>query len=100
MVRHIDEQKTLNQEQVDKLIEAAKDTPIYLQVMFAVLMGLRRSEIIAVKYSDIDYINRTIVNTIRRGAKLTTFSKKSLRIFEAHDKFLVNRTLFYYEIWR
>ena len=59
-VRHIDEQKTLNKEQVDKLIEAAKDTPIYLQVMFAVLMGLRRSEIIAVKYSDIDYINRTL----------------------------------------
>ena len=36
------------------------DTPIYLQVMFAVLMGLRRSEIIAVKYADIDYINRTL----------------------------------------
>ena len=59
-VRHIDEQKTLNQEQVDKLIEAAKDTPIYLQVMFEVLMGLRRSEIITVKYADIDYINRTL----------------------------------------
>lgn len=57
--RHIDEQKTLNQKQVEVLIEAAKKTPIYLQVMFAVLMGLRRSEIIGVKYSDIDYINRT-----------------------------------------
>lgn len=31
-----------------------------MQVMFAVLMGLRRSEIIGVKYSDIDYINRTL----------------------------------------
>ena len=58
--RHIDEQKTLNQKQVEVLIEAAKKTPIYLQVMFAVLMGLRRSEIIGVKYSDIDYINRTL----------------------------------------
>ena len=58
--RHIDEQKTLNQKQVEVLIEAAKETPIYLQVMFAVLMGLRRSEIIGVKYSDIDYINRTL----------------------------------------
>ena len=79
--RHIDEQKTLNiiknwggifmsrvynfaagpavlPEEVLK--EAAKKTPIYLQVMFAVLMGLRRSEIIGVKYSDIDYINRTL----------------------------------------
>lgn len=59
-VRHIDEQRTLNQEQVDRLIEAAKGTPIYLQVMFAVQTGLRRSEIIGVKYSDIDYINRTL----------------------------------------
>ena len=58
--RHIDEQKTLNLKQVEILIEAAKETPIYLQVMFAVLMGLRRSEIIGVKYSDIDYINRTL----------------------------------------
>lgn len=59
-VRHIDEQKTLNQEQVSKLIEASRDTPIYLHVMFAVLMGLRRNEIIGVKYSDIDYISRTL----------------------------------------
>ena len=27
---------------------------------FNVLMGLRRSEIIAVKYSDVDYVNRTL----------------------------------------
>ena len=58
--RHIDEQKTLNLEQVEILIEAAKEIQIYLQVMFAMLMGLRRSEIIGVKYSDIDYINRTL----------------------------------------
>lgn len=50
----------MNQKQVEVLIEAAKKTPIYLQVMFAVLKGLRRSEIIGVKYSDIDYINRTL----------------------------------------
>lgn len=54
------ELEDLNQKQVEVLIEAAKKTPIYLQVMFAVLMGLRRSEIIGVKYSDIDYINRTL----------------------------------------
>lgn len=59
-VRHIDEQKTLNLKQVEVLIEAAKETPIYLQVMFAVLMGLRRCEITGLKYSDVDYINRTL----------------------------------------
>ena len=31
-----------------------------MQVLFNVLMGLRRSEINGLKYSDIDYINRTL----------------------------------------
>lgn len=31
-----------------------------MQVMFNVLMGLRRSKINGVKYSDVDYINRTL----------------------------------------
>lgn len=59
-VRHIDEQKTLNYDQVLVLVNAAKDTKIYLQVMFAVLMGLRCSEILGLKYTDIDYVNRTL----------------------------------------
>ena len=35
-------------------------TLCWKKFLIAVLMGLRRSEIIAVKYSDIDYINRTL----------------------------------------
>lgn len=31
-----------------------------MQVFFDVLMGLRRSEINGLKYSDVDYINRTL----------------------------------------
>lgn len=72
--RHIDEQKTLTEEQVERLITAAKDTPIYLQVMFAVLMGLRRAEIPGLKYSDIDYINRTL--HVRRQLGKAPMSKK------------------------
>ena len=58
--RSIDTQKTLTMEQVLVLLEKSKDTPIHMQVLFGVLMGLRRSEINGVKYSDIDYINRTL----------------------------------------
>ena len=47
-------------EQIQILIEKSKDTPIYMQVLFNVLMGLRRSEINGLKYGDIDYINRTL----------------------------------------
>ena len=62
--RSIDVKKTLNIEQVVTLIEAAKESPIYMEVLFAAMMGLRRSEINGLKYSDIDYINRTL--TVRR----------------------------------
>lgn len=58
--RNIDTQKTLTMEQIWILLEKSKDTPIHMQVLFNVLMGLRRSEMNGVKYSDIDYINRTL----------------------------------------
>ena len=56
--RNIDTQKTLNMEQVLTLIEASRETPIHMQVLFAVLLGLRRCEINGVKYSDIDYMRK------------------------------------------
>ena len=58
--RNIDTQKTLTMEQILVLLEKSRDTPIYMQVLFGVFMGLRRSEINGVKYSDIDYINRIL----------------------------------------
>lgn len=58
--RDIDTAKTLNMEQVLALLEAGRDTPIHMQVLFNVLMGLGRQEINAVKYSDVDYVNRTL----------------------------------------
>lgn len=62
--RNINSQKTLTIEQLHILIEASKNTPIYLQVLFNALMGLRRSEIIGLKYSDIDFIEQTL--TVQR----------------------------------
>lgn len=59
-IRNIDTSKTLTLEQIQLLLEKSKETPIYMQVLFNVLMGLRRSEINGLKYSDVDYINRTL----------------------------------------
>lgn len=56
----IDERKTYTVEQLITLIKASKNTPIYMHVLFAALMGFRKSEIIGIKYSDIDYIHRRI----------------------------------------
>lgn len=57
---HIDGSKTLTLDQVRRLIDASVGTKIHMQIIFGVLMGLRRGEINGLKYSDIDYINRTI----------------------------------------
>lgn len=69
-IRTIDSQKTLRLDQLYILIEASKSTPIYLQVLFNTLMGLRRSEIIGLKYSDINYIDQTITIKRQLGRKV------------------------------
>ena len=56
----IDERKTFTIEQVVTIIKASKNTPIYLHVLFATLMGLRKSEINGIKYSDIDFVHRKL----------------------------------------
>lgn len=81
--------KTLTVEQILRLIEASKDTPIHMQVLFAVLLGLRRCEINGVKYSDIDYINRTLrverqlgkkPNTKAKDFPAKTFTKQEIKL--------------------
>lgn len=61
--------------------------PFHMQVMFNVLMGLCRSEINGVKYSDVDYINHTlkverqlgrIHNTVREDFAPKTFTKQEV----------------------
>lgn len=86
-VRNIDTQKTLTMEQIYLLLEKSRDTPIHMQVLFNVLMGLRRSEIIAVKYSDVDYVNRTLrverqlgiaMNSEKEGLDSKTYTKQEI----------------------
>ena len=68
--RNIDIQKTLTMEQIHILLEASKRTQIHMQVLFNVLMGLRRQEINGLKYSDVDYINRTLTVERQLGKEL------------------------------
>lgn len=65
----IDVKKTLNIDQVRLLIEKSKETPIHLQIMFAVLIGLRKQKINGLKYSDIDFIHRTLKIQRQLGSK-------------------------------
>ncbi|WP_162151054.1 site-specific integrase [Haploplasma modicum] len=58
--RNIDITKTLTLDQIKLLIKNSMETPIKFYIMFSGLMGLRISEIRGLKYSDINYQNRTI----------------------------------------
>ena len=57
---NINIQRTLTEEQLNLLIDKSKGTKIYLFILFAGLMGLRKSEILGLKYSDIDLAHRTL----------------------------------------
>jgi integrase len=59
----------IDMEQFLTLIEVSRETPIHMQVLFAVLLGVRRCDINGVKYSDIDYINRTLKVQRQLGKK-------------------------------
>lgn len=51
----IDETKTYTLEQVKLLLKESKKSKIHMQIVFALLMGMRKSEIHGLKYTDIDY---------------------------------------------
>ena len=73
--RNIDSQTTLTLEQIESLLEVSKDSKIYMQVLFNVLMGLRRGEINGVKYSDVDYKKHTL--TVKRQLGIAKGSIKA-----------------------
>lgn len=56
----IDTTKVLSDNQIFTLIEKSKGTPIYLHVLFAAIMGLRKQEINGLKYSDVYFENKKL----------------------------------------
>ena len=83
----INKTKTLTEEQLKLLIEKSKGTSIYLQILFSSLMGLRKSEVNGIKYSDIDFINRklkverqlgVIANSNKEAFKKNTYTKQEI----------------------
>lgn len=88
-VLRIDEQKTLTKEQVKILINSARHTKIYLQVLFSTLMGLRISEVNGLKFTDVDYVTRKLKvcrqlgikpNTNREDFDAKTYTKQEIPV--------------------
>ena len=50
------EMQIWNEEEVNRFLEAAKDTPYYAPFYTALFTGMRRSELLALRWQDIDFI--------------------------------------------
>lgn len=58
--RTVSEMQIPNNEQVARMLDASQDTPLYIPLLLASMCGLRRSEICALNWSDVDLKRRTI----------------------------------------
>lgn len=79
----------LNINQMKILIEASKGSKIYMQILFATLMGLRRCEINGLKYSDVDFAKQKLriqrqlgvkPNTKKEDFDVNTYTKQDIEV--------------------
>ena len=66
------DKNVLNINQINILIKASKGSKVYMQILFATLMGLRRGEINGLKYSDVDFVNQKLKVQRQLGIKPNT----------------------------
>lgn len=61
----------LNAQQLDKLLEFAKGSVVELPILLCAIYGLRRSEVLGLKWSHIDFVNGTIwiCETLQQSTK-------------------------------
>lgn len=82
--------KVLNEEQMKKFLMYAKDTSWYLEILLGLFCGLRKGEILGLKFDDINFDDRTI--TIKRqlvpnpNLKEKSFTILSNRLIERNPK--------------
>lgn len=63
----------LTQQQAQELLKAARGSSIFLEVLIAITLGLRRGEVLGLKFSDFDFKN----NTVHVQRQLTCVKDKS-----------------------
>lgn len=72
------DKKVFNINQINTLIKASKGSKVYMQILFATLMGLRRGEINGLKYSDVNFISQKLKVQRQLGIKPNT-KRKTLK---------------------
>ena len=77
------EMQTWNEDEIGQFLEAAKSTPYYALFYTALFTGMRRSELLALRWQDIDfllsqiYVNRSL--HVLKGGKVILKSPKSAK---------------------
>ena len=86
--------KPLTKEEVKILMESAKKSKIFIPVLLAVSLGLRRGEAIGLRWQDIDFkkrtltINQIITRTRNKTITSTPKTKSSIRELKISNKLL------------
>lgn len=52
--------QSLTEEQAKELLEVAKDSEIFIPILLGITLGLRRGEVLALRWKDIDFESKTI----------------------------------------
>ncbi|HUW66292.1 MAG TPA: site-specific integrase [Spirochaetia bacterium] len=82
------EADSLNEQQILDLLDVAKDTPLYIAILLALSTGMRRGEVLGLRWQDIDFktfrihIKQTILPPLAKGEPVvvsTPKTKKSKR---------------------
>lgn len=73
--------KILNKEQLKKFLSYAKDSNWYLEILLGLFCGLRKGEILGLKFSDVDLENRviTISHQLIRDGELENKTGKIIK---------------------
>ncbi len=82
-------------EEMKNLLTVSRGTPIEVPVFLAVMFGLRRSEIIGLKWSDIDFENKTLtingaVTRQKSGDKIIDVYDTALKTEASHSVYNLN----------
>jgi integrase len=65
--------KILGKDEISTLLKAAKGTPLYLPVLVALTTGLRRSELLGLRWSDVNAAILTVNQSLQRIRGKVTF---------------------------
>lgn len=100
------EARVLTLDEIDTLLDAAKGTRYYLPILISVQMGLRRSEVLALTWDDVDFkkktlsVNKILTDDKKRGLLITSPKTESsnrilkmtkdvidiLKVYKEHQK--------------